>query len=214
MGSEAVAGYPMLEWIATYGYLVMVPLVILEGNLVAITAGVLASLGALNPFAAGIVFILSELISDSFLWWAGWSGKSFFMRFRPTRRIITRLEEGSDVGHDSLELFKKNFFKILLATKMMPIPQMPTWALVLAGFSRIPYRDLLKAFAIIEPFKAAFYIGLGYFFGTSAQNLPALYPYAIAVLVLLVLGSIFYTKYIHQKLLKPSGLEYLSRKGE
>lgn len=211
-GGEALLGVSVAEWLSTYGYFIIVPLVLIEGNSTALILGVLSSLGVFNPVIAGLVYIGSDLVSNMGLYMLGKHGHTLAHKSDRLARLIAKVDQGNGKTSEFVELLRSHFIRIFLAVKLVPVPQLPTILILISGFIRISYNKFLAAFFLASPFKAFIYIGAGYFLASSIQDVSLLYNVTgIIVLAALVL-VFFYFRYAHRYLMEHTLLGYLAKK--
>ena len=158
---------PLVEWLVIYGYIVFFPLVSLEGSIVTVTAGFLASLGYFNPFYLGILYVISDFLSDLALLYVGSTGHGTLLKLKRVRRILKNIEKQKKEDETVIGTFVDKFEYIFALFKLLPIPQAPTAILLAAGFLGVDVRRLIRTFAWVSPIKAVLYIGFGYFIGVN-----------------------------------------------
>ncbi len=125
----------ILALLTLYKYAIIFPLAVLEGPVVAVVSGFLASVGALNVFIVFLVLLLGDFVGDTIYYVFGrWGGRNFLVRWG---RYIGVTEEGVS----KLEKhFTRHSGKILLFGKMQ-MSVLPTGVALLffAGLSKMSY---------------------------------------------------------------------------
>ena len=123
-------------WLIAYRYAILFPLVIIEGPIVTILAGFLASLGQLNFLICYPIIVVGDVIGDVFMYAQGrWGGKPAVIRwghyFGIKPEIIVRLEEH----------FKKHPGNTLVFGKISHFFGGPV--LIAAGMARMKFSKFL-----------------------------------------------------------------------
>ena len=125
----------VIGWLLAYRYVILFPLVVIEGPIVTILAGFLASLGQFNLFICYPLIVVADVIGDLFMYAQGrWGGKPAVERwghhFGIKPEIIVRLEEH----------FKKHPGKTLIFGKISHFFGGPV--LIAAGMARMPLSEI------------------------------------------------------------------------
>lgn len=128
---------PILEFISAYGYWIAVPLMIIEGPIITLVMGFLASTGAVDILVVIALGTISDLISDTIYYYAGRHGSPWVMK----KFKIPDLAQ-----NHSLQALKEKFEthpgKIFFGCKVLTGVAHSTF--VLAGVTRINYFRVLK----------------------------------------------------------------------
>lgn len=178
-----------LAVLTQYKYAALFPLVALEGPIISVLAGFLASLGIFNFLAVFSVIVAGDVTGDFLHYAVGrWGRKKFIDRwghnFGVTNERVARIEKH----------FERHKTKTLLLGKISHgIGGIP---LVAAGIARMPIGDfLLINFAATIP-KSLLLLLIGYFFGQAAAKINSIFDLiAIAIAgaaVLFLIGYYFY----------------------
>ena len=174
-----------------YRYLILLPLAVIEGPILAVIAGFLCTKGLLNPFIVLPVIIIGDIIGDSITYTVGrWGLPDFikkivrFLDLRPANMARAKtLFESNPARSVSLS-------KITLGIGIVGI--------YLAGNARIPYTKFIKICFFTSLFQYIFYISMGLLFGQAyiqiSHYLDAIAAIfivtALAMLLLLFIRSI------------------------
>ncbi|MBI4095106.1 MAG: DedA family protein [Candidatus Liptonbacteria bacterium] len=176
----------ILEWLATYKYLVVLPLTLIQGPTVMLATGFLLKLGYFSLLPLYFTLMAGDLISD-FLWYAvGRFGAGPFLRkfgkfFSVKDDAIKKLEH----------LFLTHRGKILFTSKVTTGFGFAMITLMTAGMARVP----LKEYAIFNVAGGFVWTGIliaiGYFFGNLyvavAERFKILFVIALVVVVALII---------------------------
>ncbi len=156
---------------------------VFEGELTLIVTGILAHLGALNPFFA-FAFILSGSITKTFAgYYLGtvirerWANVKFFKFFENrVRRAVPQFKE-------------KPFWSIFISKFIIGAH---TTVVLFSGFERIDFRKYLKADILATLVWAPGLILLGYFFSYTALHVSReITKFSLIVIGLFLLYVIF-----------------------
>ncbi len=156
---------------------------IFEGEVVVISVGILAHLGALN-FWFALFFILLGGFSKTFILYAlgGFLFKKFnhhkFFRYIQ-KRVYTVFPR-----------FKaKPFWNIFISKFIMGVNYL---VVIFSGFEKIEYKEFLKAEISSTVIWAPIMLSLGYLFGITALNVSReIWRFSMVVVVLFILFILF-----------------------
>ena len=154
---------------------------IFEGEIVAITAGILVLLGALNFWTALLVIFLGGMvktIGGYFL------GKMLYKKFN--KRFFMYIEKR--VLRMMPHFEQKPFWSIFISKFIM----MNHLVIIFAGYKNIDFKKYLKAEISSTVFCAPGLMLLGYFFSYAAIRISdEIWRFSLIVLVLIILFIIF-----------------------
>lgn len=171
----------MLELLLTYKYLILIPLSVIEGPIVAVICGFLVTIGVFNPIFVYLVLVLGDIVGDGLVYYIGFSGKRFLKYFKITEEKL-----------DKAKLyFHENHHKAIITSKL--VHGIGFTGLIAAGASHVPYRRYLKTCAIISIVQSFILIIVGIFFGHAYVAIGKyLNYYAALVSVVLLAFLLFY----------------------
>jgi membrane protein DedA with SNARE-associated domain len=181
----------MLSLLSTWGYVILLPVAIIEGPIVGVFAGFLVSLGQMNWFAVFVVLFLGDMIGDVIYYYIGRWGHGAWAerlahRFGMTPERLNRFNEA----------FHKHATKILLINKTQALGSL---TLYYAGAVRMPMRKFLWVNAVGTAPKVVLFEVIGYYFGQSYQSINAYIGYAgwatLAIPAALIVGYIAFRRY-------------------
>ncbi|MBU0731334.1 DedA family protein [Patescibacteria group bacterium] len=167
-----------------FGYWIAFLLVFIEGPIVTVIAGFLASLGYFNFVLILIIVIVADFLADVMYYLIGrWGG-------RPVLKRVERWTKFKDEQVDKLELaFKNHAGKTLIIGKFTNI--IGAAILVIAGIARVPFYKFVFYNGSMTILKSFVLICLGYFFGSAYVNINSIFGYiafgTIAVMFILML---------------------------
>lgn len=158
----------VVHLLETYKYLILLPLTIVEGPIVTITASFLASLGYLNIFIVYGISVLGDVIGDSLYYWLGRLGR---------HTIIPRYGRFLGITEERLrfaeEHYKKHLAKTIFFGKVTNIPNISI--LITAGATRVNFRTYLGVVFLAEVIKQPVLIFIGYYFGKSYVSIEKIF---------------------------------------
>ncbi len=176
----------MLELLLTYKYLILMPLAIIEGPIIAVVCGFLVTLKIMNPLLVYVILIIGDIVGDGLIYYIGYSGKRFLKYFKVTEE---KLEKAKTYFHE-------NHKKAIFASKLAH--GIGFTGLIAAGASHVPYKRYFKTCTLISLVQSAVMITIGIFFGHAYVQIGKYLDYyaaIVSVLVLIILTIIIIRKY-------------------
>ncbi len=176
----------VISWLLQYRYAILFPLVIIEGPIVTILAGFLASLGQFNLFICYPLIVVGDVIGDLFMYAQGrWGGKPVVerwgRRFGIKPDLVERLEEH----------FKKHPGKTLVFGKISHFLGGPV--LIAAGMARMSLPKFLWFNFLATLPKSLVLLLVGFYFGEAYAKFDKFFTYAgWAAVILVVLCAVVY----------------------
>jgi len=176
----------VIAWLAQYRYIVLFPLVVIEGPIVTVLAGFLASLGQLNLFICYPLIVVADVLGDLVMYAQGrWGGKPAVTRwghhFGIKPETIVRLENR----------FKDHPGKTLIFGKVSHFFGGPI--LIAAGMARMRVSKFLWFNFLGTLPKSLILLLVGFYFGQAYVKLDKFFTYAGWVAAILVaIGVIVY----------------------
>lgn len=178
--------------ITQYGYVVIFPIAVVEGPIISILSGFLASLGLFNIFIVYSVLVLGDLCGDTIYYCIGRFGAGPFFR---------RWGHLFKISEDQL-LSLENNFKKHEVTALILGKTHPTGSLVLAtaGFVKMKFNRFFFVSLFSTMVKTAILVAIGYYFGRSYVAIDNyLTKGGIIFLLLTVIGIVAYAEYHRRK---------------
>jgi undecaprenyl-diphosphatase len=170
----------------TYGYLFLFVIVGSEslgipvpGETALVTAGAYAALGHLNIYAVVLTAACAAIFGDTGGYWIGHSGGIAIVH--RWGRLVHVNESHITRTH---EFFERHGGKTVFIGRFVAI--LRTWAAIMAGVARMPYRTFLFFNAAGGILWAVLFGTLGYVFGRNLPKLDHLVGQASLAVVLLV----------------------------
>lgn len=182
----------------TYSYLVLFPLVVLEGPVVTIIAGFLVSLGFMDFIPTYLTIIAGDLSGDVLYysagrWWLNGAYKRFFSFFNINLKFVQKLEAA----------IKKNKGPFLFFGKLSHA--IGGIILFAAGSAEIPVKEFLGFNFLATLPKSLILLAVGYYFGSTVSSFRKALDYTVLglfVFTLILIGLYFGVTYFSNKFIK------------
>lgn len=177
----------------TYRYLLIFPIVFVEGPIITVICGWLVATGQLNFFLIYLLIITANLSCDSMYYAIGyWGGPAVIKRWGYWFRI--NLEQTIKLKNH----FDNHGGKILLVAKITP-HFAATVGLAGAGLAHYRFRLFFRYCASTEVIKTLVFLLVGYFIGDAYQEIVNYLNYfgaiiSLAMVCLLVYGFYYWRK--------------------
>ncbi len=180
----------ILSLLLHYKYALLFPIAFVEGPIVSVLGGFLASSGHLNIYAVFGVVLLGDLTADTLYYALGrFGGVRIIGKYGRYLRI-------QDDQVKSLEAhFQKHAGKTLFAGKFAH--SLGSVVLFAAGIGRVPYRKFFVLNLLSASLKSAILVLVGYYFGYAYHRINDYLNYAAyiflglaAVLVIIYLLAV------------------------
>ena len=177
--------------ILTYKYAILFPLAVIEGPILTVICGFLASLGIFDLVYLYPLFVVGDTVGDSLNYALGRYGTHGILR-RYGERLGMTAERQANLG----SLYEEHFVKTVFASKL--IHGLGFLGLIAAGSLRLPYGRFVMTCGLVSLLQAGGLLLLGYFFGHAYTQIGTyLNYYAATVSAVVVL--IFFTWWLHGK---------------
>ncbi len=161
-------------WLASYKYLALFPLALVEGPIVTVIMGFFSSLGFINLLFAFLIIVAGDLTGDGFFYILGRKGG---------KKFIQRWGRFLGVKESQVESLEKNFTerggRILIIGKILH--GVGGAFLLAAGLAKMPFDKFLFFNLLATLVKSSLLIALGFYFG-QAFNLINFYLGRIALI--------------------------------
>jgi membrane protein DedA with SNARE-associated domain len=187
----------VVQLLLQYRYALLFPIAVVEGPIVSILAGFLASTGNMNIYLAYLTVLAGDLIADTVYYAFGrFGGVNFVSRYGRFLRLTTESLAGLE------EHFEKHTGKTLIIGKFSH--GLGSVVLFSAGLARVRYPKFLLYNILSASLKSFVLITVGYYYGYAYQRINDYFGYAsylfIGLAVVLVVGYYFATKHVRRML--------------
>lgn len=179
----------------TYSYLVLFPLVVVEGPVVTIIAGFLVSLGFMDFIPAYLTVVAGDLTGDMLYysagrWWLNGAYKRVLSFFNVNLKFLHKLEKA----------LKENKGPVLFFGKLSHA--VGGVILFAAGSVGIPLKEFLEFNFFATLPKSLILLAVGYYFGSTITSFRKALDYTVLglfVLTLILIGLYFGVTYFSNK---------------
>ncbi len=147
-----------------YKYIILFPLAIVEGPILAVIAGFLCIGGYLNLFIAYPVIVFGDVVGDSITYLLGRRGIPSFLkplvkRFRPRREKMEVVRAYFNANPKKTIALSKITLGIGIA------------GIYLAGNSKVPYNKFIRICLVTSAMQFIVYMGIGLLFGSAYKQI-------------------------------------------
>ncbi|HVM73753.1 MAG TPA: hypothetical protein VMU13_02675, partial [Candidatus Paceibacterota bacterium] len=174
--------------ILEYRYLILVPLAIIEGPIVAFVAGTLAALGYFNIYGLAIFFFARDMGVDACYYCFGYFGG----RTRLAQRLLRKINVTQNHLEGVRNLWEKHPMSTMFIGKLSY--GIGSTFVAVAGMVKFPFKTFFKYGALVAITQYWSLLAIGYFFGNSfggsISNILSNIQYVIAGLGILI--TIYY----------------------
>lgn len=151
-------GQNIFQFLQSYGYIMMLPLMIVEGPVATLAAAILASLGAFNVWIVLALSIIGDMIGDVILYGLGYYYGMGFVRhigkyIGITEKLVLKMEK----------YFVRHGGKTIFAVKSTV--GLCWAAFTAAGIVKMDFRKFLKNSFYGGVVWSGFLVFMGYFYG-------------------------------------------------
>lgn len=188
--TATVLGMPILAWLTTYGYWVVIPLMVIEGTTTGFVAGALSSLGVFNPLVLIILYAISKIFADTVVFFAARYVRPVLNYFSYSRKILRKAEDPSGDFHEVVEKIRLYFPRSLFLAKVLPAPLLDVGLIIVAGLFNFRPKRVYKGMVVGQVIWSGMIISIGYYFGDTAQDIGRLLD--VAGLVLLAIFGLMF----------------------
>ena len=157
----------LISLLTHYGYLILLPLAVVEGPIISVIAGLLCAIKVLDPFIVVPLIVSGDLIGDSFYYGLGW-WRSRKLPPRAFRRFIPSTQKMERVRH----YFDANPVRTIFRSKV--ILGIGIAGLYMAGNAKIPYKKFLLICLGASLCQCTVYVIIGFLFGTAYRQIGSL----------------------------------------
>ncbi len=185
----------IISLLSHYRYLLLFPLAIVEGPILAVIAGFLCTGGYLNAFLVYPIIILGDITGDSICYMFGRWGLPGFLQ-----KIGSRMGLGSKNMDRVRAYFDANPHKTISLSKITL--GIGFAGIYLAGNAKIPYSRFLRICLLTSALQYIAYLGIGLLFGDAYRQISHYLNVvgALTVVAALAILLLYFIKSIRKKL--------------
>jgi len=181
--------------LTTYKYLILFPIVVVEGPIITVIAGFLTSLGFFNFSLAYAVIVVGDITGDSLYYALAYHGRY---------RLIDRWGHYIGLTVERVQKFEHYFedhsARLIIFGKFAYALEVPF--LIGAGLAKVPYRKFLLYTLLPSLPKSLLFLLIGYYFGRSYAKISTYLDYTALgtiALALVLVAVYFIVKKISKK---------------
>jgi membrane protein DedA with SNARE-associated domain len=197
LSSLTISAQTILTAIPVLKYVLIFLFTVIEGPLVAMIAGLFASLGFLNLALAFLVIIAGDLVSDSLYYSIGFWGREKMVK-KYGRFIMLDQKR----LHRFETLIRYHSVKVLVIGKLTHLAGVPV--LISAGLVKIPYKKFIWYDMLATIPKSLIFLLLGFYFGGLTSTISRYLEYGTLItgglLAIIFIGYFFFGEYLEQKI--------------
>ena len=190
----------IVGWLIIYRYYLLIPVIIIEGPIITVIAGFLASMGYFNILIVYGIVVFLDISEDIFLYLLGWFwGNKIMKKF------------GHYIGMNQKRLlifskqFKKHRIKTIAIGKMAIVMGVASFVpLIAAGMTKMPFRKFISVVSATSLVKSMALLLIGFYFGKAYILIDKYLNYigfAAAAIALLIFIVYFVVKLITKRIL-------------
>lgn len=181
----------IIALISTWGYMMILPIAIVEGPIISVISGFLVSLGHLHWFVTYLVLMLGDMMGDTLYYYLGrWGHRPLVRRMVAKVGITPERMSKLEIG------FQKHNLKILLFNKTQAAGAI---VLYFAGAIRMPFWRFLWINILGSMPKIALLEIIGFYFGKSYTRITTYLDYFGLLTFLIPLGLLGIYWYIRYR---------------
>ncbi|MDD4761963.1 MAG: VTT domain-containing protein [Candidatus Pacebacteria bacterium] len=180
-----------ISLIIQYKYLIIFPLVVIEGPILTVICGFFITSGFLNFLPTFLLVIIGDIIGDSFYYGLGRWGEKYLDKFKK----IFKINEKNLL--QAKTYFNSHRKKALFFSKLLH--GLGFTGLIAAGNLKIPYRQFFITCFFITLIQSSIFFIIGFFFGNAYLEIGKYLDYYSSALII---GGLLFILYIIIKKLK------------
>jgi membrane protein DedA with SNARE-associated domain len=175
----------IIDLLYRYKYILLFPLAIVEGPVLAVIAGFLCVNKFLNPFIVYPIIVLGDLVGDSLCYMLGRFGVPQFLKgilkklgFKPIKLDAAR------------SYFNANHIKAISLSKITL--GIGFAGIYFAGNSKIPYRKFILVCLFTSALQYVVYLSIGMLFGSAYEKISHYIDLLTALIIVTVLSILLF----------------------
>jgi membrane-associated protein len=181
----------IIHLLYTFKYVMLFPLAVVEGPILAVIAGFLCIQGLLNPLIVYPIIVIGDICGDSLVYALGrWGGS------RRQGRWARLIGLSQDKIERARTYFTGNPVKTVSLSKL--ILGVGVAGIFLAGNSRIPFRTFIVVCLVTSAAQYTVYLGIGLLFGRAYKEINLYLNYIATAAI--ILSFTFFFVYILKSL--------------
>ena len=168
-----------------FKYIILFPLAIVEGPILAVIAGFFCTTGNLNLFIVFPIIVLGDIIGDSLVYMFGRWGFPVFLK-----KILSYFGMKPENIEKARVYFDANSNKAIALSKITL--GIGIAGIYFAGISRIPFARFLKICLVTSALQYVVYLGIGLLFGSAYKQISHYLNFFAAFFIIAFLSVILF----------------------
>lgn len=177
----------ILYLLMRYKYMILFPMGIVEGPIIAIIAGLLCTRGILNPLYVYMIIVSGDLVGDSIVYLLGRWSKSRLKYLKKINKLFGLNESNIE---STRIFFVANPLKTISLSKI--ILGIGVAGIFMAGNARVSYNKFILICFITSTLQYVVYIGIGVLFGQAYLQINHYLNYFASFTILSALAIILF----------------------
>ena len=175
----------IIDLLYKYKYVLLFPLAIVEGPVLAVIAGFLCANKFLNPFIVYPIIVLGDLVGDSLCYMLGRFGIPEFLKV-----ILKKLGVNPINMDTARSYFNSNHVKAISLSKITL--GVGFAGIYFAGNSKIPYRKFIWVCLLTSALQYVVYLTIGMLFGSAYEKISQYIDFLTALIIITALAILLF----------------------
>lgn len=179
-------------WLSVYTYSILFPIAVIEGPIITVIAGFLASTGTINPIIAYTVIVIADLVGDTVYYALGRWGRE---------GLVRRWGKYVGVTSEGVKQLETHFENHAVKTLMIGKATHAIGSVILfaAGVAKVPYSTFIWANLIPTLPKTLALLVLGYYFGKAYASINNYFDYTAVVMIALAVACVLIYRALYKR---------------
>lgn len=175
----------IIDLLYRYKYVLLFPLAIIEGPVLAVIAGFLCANKFLNLFIAYPVIVAGDIIGDSLCYMLGRFGAPEFLK-----KVIKQFGFKPEKIDAVRSYFNNNSIKSVSLSKITL--GIGFAGIYLAGNAKVPYRKFILICLVTSALQYVVYLGIGYLLGSAYEKIAHYIDFLSALIIVTVVTILIF----------------------
>ena len=175
----------IINLLIQHKYLILFPLAIVEGPILAVIAGFLCASGFLNPLYVFPIIVLGDIIGDSICYMMGRFG---------TPKLVRKIGRLFGLHAEKIERVKIFFYSNPIRTISLSkiILGVGVAGIFMTGKAKAPYDKFIKICLVTSMIQYVAYIGIGLIFGSAYIQINRYLNYFASFVIIIAIAIILF----------------------
>ncbi len=150
----------IIDWLINYQYLIVLPVAIIEGPVLALICGFLLKMGYFSFWPLFFLLMFGDLASDIYWYCIGYfGGRRLVLRFG---KYFSLTEENLAVAE---KIYHRHYIPILFLSKVTMGFGFAIGIVAVAGITKLPFKKYMLVNIIAQPIWTVTLLAAGYYLG-------------------------------------------------